>query len=32
VHTGQFGVTNRPLAWATRRPLIALPTVGRGRR
>jgi hypothetical protein len=28
VHTGQSGVTNRPLARATRRPLIALSTVG----
>jgi hypothetical protein len=32
VHTGQSGMTNRPLAQATRRPLIGLPTVGHGRR
>jgi hypothetical protein len=32
VHTGQSGVINRPLARATRRKLIALPTVGQGRR
>jgi hypothetical protein len=32
MHTGQSGETNRPLDRATRRPLIALPTVGRGRR
>jgi hypothetical protein len=30
VHTGQSGVTNRPLARATRRLLIALPIVGAG--
>jgi hypothetical protein len=30
VHTGQSGVPNRPLARATRRPLIALVTVGSG--
>jgi hypothetical protein len=30
VHTGQSGVPNRPLARATRRPLIALLTVGSG--
>jgi hypothetical protein len=29
--TGQSGVPNRPLARATRRPLIAQPTVGRER-
>jgi hypothetical protein len=31
-HWTQSGVTNRPLARATRRPLIALLTVGQGRR
>jgi hypothetical protein len=30
VHTGQSGVPNRPLARATCRPLISLPTVGSG--
>jgi hypothetical protein len=30
VHTGQSGVPNRPLARATRRPLIAQSTVGSG--
>jgi hypothetical protein len=30
VHTGQSGVPNRPLARATRRPLIALATVASG--
>jgi hypothetical protein len=30
VHTGQSGVPNRPLLWATRRPRIAQPTVGAG--
>jgi hypothetical protein len=30
VHTGQSGVPNRPLARATRHPLIALATVGSG--
>jgi hypothetical protein len=30
VRTGQFGVTNRQLVRATRRLLIALPTVGSG--
>jgi hypothetical protein len=30
MHTGQSGVPNRPLAQATRRPLIALVTVGLG--
>jgi hypothetical protein len=30
VHTGQSGVPNRPLARATRHPLIALVTVGSG--
>jgi hypothetical protein len=30
VHTGQSGVPNRPLVRATRRPLIALVTVGSG--
>jgi hypothetical protein len=28
--TGQSGVPNRPLLWATRRPQIAWPTVGAG--
>jgi hypothetical protein len=28
VHTGQSGAPCRPLAWATRRPWIARPTVG----
>jgi hypothetical protein len=32
VHTGQSGVPNRPLLWATRRPQIARPTVGAGDR
>jgi hypothetical protein len=27
VHTRQFGAPSRPLAWATRRPRIARPTV-----
>jgi hypothetical protein len=31
VHTGQSGVPNRLLAWATCRALIARPTVGRWR-
>jgi hypothetical protein len=31
VHTGQFGVPNRPLMWATRRPWIVQLTVGRER-
>jgi hypothetical protein len=31
-HRTLSGVPNRPLAWATRRPLIAQPTVGRERR
>jgi hypothetical protein len=30
VHTGQFGVPNRPLLRATRHPRIAQPTVGAG--
>jgi hypothetical protein len=30
VHTGQSGVPSRPLARATRRPLIALATVASG--
>ena len=30
VHTRQSGVPNRPLVWATRRPLIVLATVGSG--
>jgi hypothetical protein len=30
VHTGQSGVPNRPLLWATRRPQITRPTVGAG--
>jgi hypothetical protein len=32
VHTGQSGVPNRPLLWATRRPQIARPTVDVGDR
>jgi hypothetical protein len=32
VHTGQSGVPNRPLLWATRRPRIAQPTVDAGDR
>jgi hypothetical protein len=32
VHTGQSGVPNRPLLWATRHPHITRPTVGAGDR